>query len=389
MRTTVMSSALALSLLLPAATAQGVQIQDVKSGKTPVSQNSIHAAKVLAEVQAVFREEMAKIERPTRGATKEERAAYSAAFQKARTAQENAAKKALAQHANVLAHEDAAKHRAQLQTIAGEHVAAMKSYLAHAKASDSAAERNDALVLAANLCSRYGDGALAAQKLLEQVDVTKLTARTQRMHKSLESRLASDIKREKLNGQPAPSFASLHVLGGAKGESGDAFDLSKYAGKVVLVDFWATWCGPCRAVIPSLVDMQKEYGDKIQVLGVTRLYGYGSDFSDPSSDLPHGGKTVRNLDEAAELEINRAFAERFALNYPIVISDRAASQAYAVRGIPTIYVIDQHGKIVSSVVGSGEANHEKIVKTVNRLLGTKGDHGHAEDASGEKHKKHD
>lgn len=379
--------ALTCALLASVATSQSIEIN--KSGATAVTatQDTSPAAKVVADVQAVFTGVLSKVKRPGRDATKEERDAYAAAFEKARAAQLAAAKEALVKHAAVLEEPSAARYRAQLQSTAGDNEAAMKSYLAYAKTTDSAQESNDALVMAANLCKVSGAGAEAAKKILDQVDASQLSESAQRMHKSLASGLAADIKREQLHGKPAPKIAGLHVLGAAAGKDGESFSLSQFNGKVVLVDFWATWCGPCRVVIPGLVEMQKKYGSDLQVLGVTRFYGYGSDFSDPSATLPHGGKTVRDIDEEAELAINRVFAERFELNYPIVVSDAAAGQDYAVRGIPTVFVIDQQGKVVDSVVGSGEANHAKIVKTVDRLLGRTATEGHAEEASDKKHSK--
>ncbi len=287
-----------------------------------------------------------------------EQRAYAAAFEEARAAQLAAAKEALVKHAAVLEDPSAARYRAQLQSTAGDNEAAMKSYLAYAKTSDSAQESNDALVLAANLCKVSGAGAEAAKTILDQVDASQLSESAQRMHKSLASGLAADIKREQLHGRPAPRIAGLHVLGAAAGKDGESFSL---------LQFLATWCGPCRVVIPGLVEMQKKYGSDLQVLGVTRFYGYCSDFSDPSATLPHGGKTVRDIDDEAELAINRVLAERFELNYPIVVSDAAAGQDYVVRGIPT--------------------DRAKIVKTVDRLLGRTATEGHAEEASDKKHSK--
>ncbi|MCA8970095.1 MAG: TlpA family protein disulfide reductase [Planctomycetes bacterium] len=372
--------ALTCALLASVATSQSIAVKKSGSQEPAASQDENPAANVVAEVQAVFTDALSKVKRPGRDATKEEREAFSSALEKARTAQVAAAKAALVKHADLLGKASAARYRAQLQSTAGQNEAAMKSYLAHAEATDSGEERNEALLLAANLC-KNSVGAAAAKKIFDRVDASQLPANAQRMHKALASGLASDIKREQLYGNPAPAIAGLHVLGAEAGQDGESFSLSQYRGKVVLVDFWATWCGPCRVVIPGLVEMQKKYGDDLQVLGVTRFYGYGSDFSDPDSALPHGGKLVRDIDEKTEIEINQAFANRFELNYPIVISDAAAGQNYSVRGIPTIFVIDQEGKVVDSAVGSGEANHAKIVKTVDRLLGRKASEGHAEEAS--------
>ncbi|MCB9920413.1 MAG: TlpA family protein disulfide reductase [Planctomycetes bacterium] len=380
--------ALTCALLASVATSQSIEVRAKGAEAKTAAQDDSPAAKVFAEVQSVFTDALSKVKRPGRDATKEEREAYAMAFEKARAAQVAAAKEALVKHADLLEQAGAARYRAQLQSTAGENEAAMKSYLAHAKATDSGEERNEALLMAANLC-KNSSSAAAAKKIFDQVDASQLSANSQRMHKSLAAGLASDIKREELYGNPAPEIAGLHVLGAKVGEEGDSFSLSQFRGKVVLVDFWATWCGPCRVVIPGLVEMQKKYGNDLQVLGVTRFYGYGSDFSDPDSALPHGGKLVRDIDEKTEIEINHAFANRFELNYPIVISDAAAGQNYSVRGIPTIFVIDQQGKVVDSAVGSGEANHAKIVKTVDRLLGRTASEGHGDEASDKQQNKND
>src|SRR5262245_37209948 len=71
-------------------------------------------------------------------------------------------------------------------------------------------------------------------------------------------------RREALVGKPLPEIKALKTLNGA------SFDLAKAQGKVLVIDFWGTWCPPCRAVVPKLVALQKEMKDKpVQVVGVT------------------------------------------------------------------------------------------------------------------------
>jgi len=174
-------------------------------------------------------------------------------------------------------------------------------------------------------------------------------------------RQPADIKRDAMTGAAAPALPANLVL------NGEFTSLAALKGKVVLVDFWATWCGPCRSVIPNLVALQKKHGDDVQVIGATRFYGYGSDFSAPNAKPPHGGaKTVRNLDRDGEIAINKTFAKVFDLNYPIAFIGKNSFTEYGVRGIPTIFVIGRDGKVIGNVVGSG--GHDKLEKLLTKAL---------------------
>lgn len=114
-------------------------------------------------------------------------------------------------------------------------------------------------------------------------------------------------------GQPAPTF----VLPTAKGET---VALDKLRGKVVYVDFWASWCGPCRRSFPWMNDMQQKYGGKgFVVVGV-------------------------NVDK------KRADADRFLAqnpaNFTIAFDEAGATPAaYAVKGMPSSYLVDPSGKV--------------------------------------------
>ncbi len=140
-------------------------------------------------------------------------------------------------------------------------------------------------------------------------------------------------------GPKAPDF-SLENLKGEK------VTLKEYRGKVVLLDFWATWCPPCRYSIPGMVKMQEKYKDKgLVVLGIS--------MDDPRK---------------ADNKYIREFCEKYEVNYVVLRSDENVVKSYFGNGgvaIPTVFVIDREGKVKEKFVGADEEN---IVKTLEELL---------------------
>ena len=124
----------------------------------------------------------------------------------------------------------------------------------------------------------------------------------------------------KFQGKPAPDF-SLTSL------DGKTLKLSDYRGKAVLLNFWATWCEPCKIEMPWFVDLQKKYqAQGFTVLGVAMDDASPSDISD--------------------------FAKKMGVNYPIVIGKEAVGNQYGgVTYMPESYYIDRDGKIVERVIG--------------------------------------
>jgi len=148
-------------------------------------------------------------------------------------------------------------------------------------------------------------------------------------------------------GQQAPPLPIDAVVQGDTN-----FDLANLRGKVVVLDFFASWSPPCRTGIPELQKLVGEAGDATVVIGVTRLHGRGMDFH-PGSKPPHGGKLVASLDREAELALNRRFATAFGIEHPLVLTTEAGMQDYGVELLPTMVVLDRDGKLLGSIRGNG------------------------------------
>jgi peroxiredoxin len=145
---------------------------------------------------------------------------------------------------------------------------------------------------------------------------------------------AASLKAEK-DRHEAPDFA-------LKDADGKVVHLADYKGKVVLLDFWATWCGPCKIEIPWFVDLQRKNKDRgFEVLGV-------------SMD-EEGWETVK------------PFLADLGVNYRVLIGNDSTAQAYGgVDALPTTFLIDRSGKIAA--VHIGLASRKDFVDGVEQLL---------------------
>lgn len=122
------------------------------------------------------------------------------------------------------------------------------------------------------------------------------------------------------NPQPAPAFLVRDINGGV-------VSTAEWHGKVVLLNFWATWCPPCREEIPELVDLETRYKDRLQVIGIS-------------------------MDDPDEVSAVKKFSEQHGVNYPIVMGSREILMEYGgVPALPTSFVINTEGKIVQKHVG--------------------------------------
>jgi len=136
-------------------------------------------------------------------------------------------------------------------------------------------------------------------------------------------KLAKGSGKEAAIGKTAPDFTLDRV--GAPGK----LQLASLRGKVVVLNFWASWCYPCNQEAPTLQAAAKRYGNRIVVLGV--------DVNDPKSDA-------------------RKFARKFKLTYPLVHDNHnVTSPKYGLTGLPETFFIDRTGKLVGHVAAAIDA----------------------------------
>jgi thiol-disulfide isomerase/thioredoxin len=218
------------------------------------------------------------------------------------------------------------------------------------------------------------DDTAAASKQLKEVEAfvnsvevtddkaKALHARLKTTIKQFEGRIASAEKLKALVGKDA---APLAVEAWVNGKPLTDADLK---GKVVLLDFWAVWCGPCIATFPHLREWNDEYADKgLVIIGVTSYYKYK--WNEEAKRAQRSTEEVSHEDEQAMLV---KFAEMHSLKHRFAIQDgRSMSEYYAVSGIPHVVVIDQQGKIQMIKVGSGEKNAQAISELLKKLLADK------------------
>lgn len=153
--------------------------------------------------------------------------------------------------------------------------------------------------------------------------------------------------RLELIGKPAPDIDSKTWVGC------EPKALSAMKGKVVLVDFWATWCGPCRMVMPGINELYEEHHARgLEVMGVTRFYKNGYMAKD-KSQMQTGGESVQGLTEETFVDHITQFRTNTGIAYPFVVAQESDFQAYKVRGIPTLAVIGKDGNVALITVGAG------------------------------------
>lgn len=138
--------------------------------------------------------------------------------------------------------------------------------------------------------------------------------------------------------KPAPDFT-------LKDADGSSVKLSDYRGKVVLLNFWATWCGPCTLEIPWFIEFQQQYKNKgFEVVGVS-------------------------MDEEGWSVVKPYIAEH-KMNYRVLLGDDTVSQLYGgVESLPTSFIIDRDGKIASVHVGLAEKS--EYISEIQSLVGDK------------------
>ena len=136
-------------------------------------------------------------------------------------------------------------------------------------------------------------------------------------------------------GEPAPDFA-LPALDGAE------VRLADQQGQVVLVDFWATWCGPCKEELPHIETFHRQYGDSgLRVLAL-------------STDMD---------DDAVQ-----PFIDEHDYTFTVLHADNAVQSDYGVSGIPVVYLVDRQGRVRWHRVGFGPGGEEEMGREIEKLL---------------------
>ena len=130
---------------------------------------------------------------------------------------------------------------------------------------------------------------------------------------------ANGSAKGQLIGNVAPDF-ELPTLDGKN------LKLSDFRGKAVLLNFWATYCGPCKIEMPWFVELQKEYG-------------------------PQGFQIVGVANDDASTEDIAKFAKEMGINYPILIGKDSVSDSYNISVLPTTFFLDRDGKLIAREFG--------------------------------------
>jgi cytochrome c biogenesis protein CcmG/thiol:disulfide interchange protein DsbE len=145
---------------------------------------------------------------------------------------------------------------------------------------------------------------------------------------------------------PAPDF-TLEDL------SGNKVSLASYRGKAVLINFWATWCGPCKIETPWLVDLRKQYASQgFEILGVSL------DDLDPD-DKREFAQEKRDIAK---------FAAQEHMQYPVLIDGASIDKPYGgLDALPTSYFVDRSGKVVATQLGL--TSKDDIEGNIRKALG--------------------
>ena len=165
---------------------------------------------------------------------------------------------------------------------------------------------------------------------------------------SLIERISKNINLLSLEGKPAPSLEATEWIG-AKPPA-----LSAYRGKPVLVFFWAHWCSDCKAQMPILANLQRRYGNRIQLLAPTRYYGY----------VEGGADAPRSVEKPYIQQVRNRYYPTMA-NTPIPLSN-TIFETYGCSSTPTLTLIDKQG--IVRWYHPGNASEAELVQRIEALL---------------------
>jgi cytochrome c biogenesis protein CcmG, thiol:disulfide interchange protein DsbE len=140
-------------------------------------------------------------------------------------------------------------------------------------------------------------------------------------------------------GQAAPNFKVIST-------SGQAISLENYRGYVLVIDFFATWCIPCRASVPHIVEMNRKYSKQgLQVLGLSA-----------DDDEDH---TIKS------------FADEYRINYPVALAGETVQTDFGIRSVPIMFVINKKGVVAEVYRGFNDEIGRSMERLIKRLLAEK------------------
>lgn len=129
-----------------------------------------------------------------------------------------------------------------------------------------------------------------------------------------------------------------------KDRDGKLVDLAQHTGKIVVVSFWASWCGPCRKELPGLDALQKHAGDKLLKVVAVNLKDGNDDY-----------RLMMRQMKGFSLTMTRD-------------RDGSISEGYGVKALPNLWIIDPRGKVVAHHVGYGEGSLDTLVDEINQVI---------------------
>jgi thiol-disulfide isomerase/thioredoxin len=161
--------------------------------------------------------------------------------------------------------------------------------------------------------------------------------------------LRSKQKQLMLRGEVAPEIATVKWI------DQSPVKLAEMRGRVVLIDFWATWCGPCISAFPNLKKWHEKYKDKgLVVLGVTKYYGSGKG---------------QDMTPDEEFKFIQEFKKEYELPYGFAVSETNDNfRNYGVSAIPTAVLIDKRGVVRLVTTGAGPSSEAEISAMIEKLI---------------------